>query len=279
MSSNWQSNNFVYQPNLDAYFARIGYTGDRSISAETLRDIQWLHLLAIPFETLDCHIAGRKIDLAPEVVERKLVAEGRGGYCYEHNTLMLYVLKALGFDVVPILARSRWGKPADITAGATHLVLKVNIEGTLWMFDVGWSNLGSAIPLRIETEEEQPTPLETRRILKTDEFYVHQMLSLGKWHDMFVFTLDRSYPLDWEIGSYFVSTHPTSFAVAGVVVSMPTATCRHLLHNKMLTTRYPDGSSEAREIATEAEYLDVLRTVFKIVLPEGTSICPPNTTW
>lgn len=279
MSTNWHSNLFVYSPDLDAYFERIKYTGSREPTDETLKQIQWLHLLAIPFEVLDCHIPGKSIDLTPEVVERKLVKEGRGGYCYEHNTLLLYVLKALGYDVTPILARSRWGKPLDITAGPTHLVLKVNIEGTLWLFDVGWSNLGSAIPLLIETEEEQPTPLETRRILKSDDFYIHQMLSLGKWHDMFVFTLNRSYPVDWEIGSYFVSTHPTSFAVAAIVVSMPTETCRHLLNNKVLTTRYPDGTSESREITTEEEYVQVLRSVFKLTLPEDFQICPPNSTW
>jgi N-hydroxyarylamine O-acetyltransferase len=279
MAVSWHSNLFTYTPDLDAYFKRINYTGPRDVTAEVLKQIQWHHLLAIPFEVLDCHVSGGKIDLTPEVVERKMVLEGRGGYCYEHNTLLLYILKAMGFDVTPILARSRWMKPVDVSAGLTHLVLKVNVEGKLWLFDVGWSNLGSAIPLLIETEEEQPTPLETRRILKTEEFYIHQMYSLGKWHDMFVFTLDRSYPVDWEIGSYFVSTHPTSFAVLAVVVSMPTETCRHLLNNKVLTTRYPDGSSESREIATEQEYIEVLKTVFKLTLPAGFTVCPPNTTW
>ena len=279
MSSNWLSNDFVYEPDLASYFARIKYDGPRTVTAETLRSIQWYHLLAIPFEVLDCHIENRRIDLTPEVVEKKLVLDGRGGYCYEHNTLMLYVLRALGFNVTPILARSRWGKPTDITAGATHLVLNVKIDETLWLFDVGWSNLGSAIPLEIETEKEQITPLETRRIIKTKEYYIHQMLSKGEWYDMFVFTLDKSYPLDWEIGNYFVSTHPTSFAVAGIVVSMPTEKGRYLLHNKVLTTRYPDGSSEIYEISTEEEYLQIIRTMFKITLPEGTRLCPPNCHW
>lgn len=279
MSANWLSNDFTYMPDLDAYFERIKYNGSREPTEDTLKQIQWHHLLEIPFEVLDCHLSGRKIDLAPEVVERKLVKEGRGGYCYEHNTLLWYILQALGYDVTPILGRSRWQKPANITAGPTHLLLKVNIAGKLWMFDVGWSNLGSATPLEIETDREQVTPLENRRIVKTEEFYIHQMWSLDKWHDMFVFTLDRSFPLDWEIGSYFVSTHPTSFAVAAVVVSMPTPTCRYLLNNRVLTTRYPDGTSEARELGTEEEYLHALRTTFKLTLPEGTRICPPNTTW
>jgi N-hydroxyarylamine O-acetyltransferase len=193
----------------------------------------------------------------------------------------LYVLRALGYDVTPILARSRWGKPVEITAGATHLVLKVNINGELWLFDVGWSNLGSATPLLIDSEEIQETPLEKRRILKTDEFYIHQMFSLGKWYDMFTFTLDRSYPLDWEIGSYFVASHPTSFAVNCLLVTMPTPTHRLLLNNKVLTTRYPDGSSDSRTLASQEEHTAVLREVFGLLLSDAQAarLCPPNSSW
>lgn len=205
MSANWLSNLYVFKPDLDKYFERINYTGSRDATAETLKQIQWHHLLAIPFEVLDIHIAAKGlIDITPEVIERKLVREGRGGYCYEHNQLALWVLRALGFEVTPILARSKWQKPVDIVAGSTHLVLQVKIDGKLWLFDAGWSNLGSAIPLQIETDEAQPTYLETRRIIQKDGCYIHQMLFQEKWHDMYSFTLNESFQNDWEIGSYYM---------------------------------------------------------------------------
>lgn len=114
MSVAWHANSFTFIPDVDAYFKRIGYTGSKELCIETLNEIQWRHLLAIPYENLDIHIPGGKIDLTPEVVERKLVTNGRGGYCFEHNTLAMYVLKAIGFDVTPVLARSRSGRKTTI---------------------------------------------------------------------------------------------------------------------------------------------------------------------
>jgi len=282
MSVAWHSNSFVYKPDLDAYFKRIGYTGSRELCIQTLNEIQWLHLLAIPYENLDIHVPGGKIDLTPEVVERKLVTEGRGGYCFEHNTLAMYVLKAMGFDVTPLLARTRWQRDPEFTGAATHLVLKVKLDGVLWLFDVGFSSFGSGAPLLIETEEQQMTQLnETRRIVKTDEFYIHQLLSPrdGQWMDMYVFTLNRSYPVDWEVGSCYCSTHTTCGLLHCIIVAMPTEASRVLLFNKTLTTKYPDGTSESRDIATHAEYLGVLRTVFKLTLSDTFMICPPGMNW
>lgn len=160
-------------------------------------------------------------------------------------------------------------------------MLKVNLDGVLWLFDVGFSSFGSGKPLLIETEEKQLTQLnETRRIVKTDEFYIHQLLSRdGSWIDMYVFTLNRSYPIDWEIGSYYCSTNTTCSLLHCIIVAMPTEVGRVLLLNKTLTTKYPDGTSETRDIATHAEYLDVLRSVFKLTLPANFEICPPSMSW
>ena len=91
------------------------------------------------------------------------------------------------------------------------------------------------------------TPLETRRIVKVENGYIHQMFSQAQWHDIFIFTLGESHPMDWEVGSYWVSTNPDSFCISNLVVSMPTANSRYLLLNKVLTTRFMDGTSESEE--------------------------------
>jgi N-hydroxyarylamine O-acetyltransferase len=158
MSAVWLTKGFQYTPDLDGYFNRIKYFGSREISAQTLKEIQCHHLLAIPFEALDVHLIG-DIDLAPEVLEKKIVGNNRGGYCYENNILAFHVLRTMGFDVTPVAARTRWQKPVEVVMPSTHMVLKVNIDGVLWMFDVGFSSFGSLYPLEIETEREQSTPL------------------------------------------------------------------------------------------------------------------------
>lgn len=275
----WLSNSFTYEPDLDAYFRRINYQKSREVTLQTLQDIQSHHLLAIPFESLDCIVYGKGVDLSPYALEQKLIFGGRGGYCFEHNILLFHVLMALGFDVYTALARLRWNKPVDITSGATHLVLVVKVGSKRYLCDAGWSSFGSFTPLEIETEDEQVTKFETRRILKEEEHYLHQMYSQDKWHDMYVFTLNRAYPMDWLVGSYFMSTHPTSFALSTAVVITFTEQSRLTIVNKTFSTRYADGSAESRDISTEEEYYEVLRNVFKLSLPDDFRIVLPNTVW
>lgn len=80
---------------LDAYFARIGRAGDtdRRPTVEVLRSVHRAHMLGIPFENLE-PLLGSAPSLALPDLERKLVRSERGGYCYEHNTLLAAVLAA-----------------------------------------------------------------------------------------------------------------------------------------------------------------------------------------
>ncbi len=66
---------------LDAYFRRIAYRGERTPTLATLRALQAQHPLAIAFENLDA-LAGWAVRLDADSLQRKLVAAGRGGYCF-----------------------------------------------------------------------------------------------------------------------------------------------------------------------------------------------------
>ena len=97
---------------LDAYRRRIGYAGPLTPTLETLRALQELHPAAIPFEALDV-LTGRGVDISAQAVDAKLIAAGRGGYCYEQNGLFKRVLQAIGFEVEGLIARVNWNSPAD----------------------------------------------------------------------------------------------------------------------------------------------------------------------
>ncbi|MHB8491767.1 MAG: arylamine N-acetyltransferase, partial [Solirubrobacteraceae bacterium] len=71
---------------IDAYLERIGL--DRGAS---LAEIHRAHVGSIPFENLDPH-RGIPVSLQPGDLQRKLVSEGRGGYCFEQNSLFTAVL-------------------------------------------------------------------------------------------------------------------------------------------------------------------------------------------
>ena len=67
----------------------------------------------------------------------KIVTRRRGGFCYELNGAFAWLLSELGYDVTMLsaeVARSAggFGIPFD------HMTLKVDIEGSSWLADVGF---------------------------------------------------------------------------------------------------------------------------------------------
>src|SRR3954469_2241334 len=117
---------------LQAYLARIGLSGRPSLA-----EVHRAHVTSIPFENLDPY-CGTPVSLAIEDLERKLVGNRRGGYCFEQNLLLKAALEALGAEVDMFLARVRLGAPPGTTRPRTHLVLRVNVDGANWHADVGF---------------------------------------------------------------------------------------------------------------------------------------------
>jgi len=112
-----------------AYLERIGLAGD---ARPSLHAIHRAHATAIPFENLDPH-RGIPVSLEQADLERKLVAERRGGYCFEHNLLLASALEHLGLEVEPMLARVRRGAPPGTVRPRSHLVLRVTDDaGRAW---------------------------------------------------------------------------------------------------------------------------------------------------
>lgn len=97
-------------------------------SLDLLRRLQEQHLRCIPFENLDV-VVGRHVSMEPCDVQLKLLQPpaggGRGGYCFEQNTLMMGALQAIGYEVEPLLARVRWNKDAATQTAFTHMALRV----------------------------------------------------------------------------------------------------------------------------------------------------------
>ena len=94
-----------------AYFDRIGYRGPAEPTVETVHALVAAHNRSIPFENLDPLLGIPVADLSAAALTDKLVHRRRGGYCYEHNGLMGYVLEELGFGVERLAGRVVWMNP------------------------------------------------------------------------------------------------------------------------------------------------------------------------
>jgi N-hydroxyarylamine O-acetyltransferase len=264
--------------NLDDYFRRIGHRGDRAPTLSTLHAICEAHVGAIPFENLDV-LLGRGISLSDEAVERKLVVARRGGYCFEHNTLLWRVLSALGFDARLISARVRISRARDFIPARTHVFVRVEVEGQSWLADVGVGGLSPTAALRLEADVEQSTPHEPRRLIREDGRWFHQAKLGDAWADVCEFTLEEMPAIDREVGNWYTSTHPQSHFRDRLMAAraLPDGG-RVTLLNRELTLR-GRTSVKTHTIASPEELLDVLRTHFDLDFPAGTVFECPALDW
>jgi N-hydroxyarylamine O-acetyltransferase len=278
-----------YSPDLEAYFARIGYHGTRAPTVATLHAISLAHVQAIPFEALDV-LLGRGVDLDPLAVERKLVHGGRGGYCFEQNSLLLHVLVALGYEAKPISARVRQGRPRDYTPARTHVFVRVELDGESWLVDVGVGGLSLTSAIRLAVDIEQETAHEPRRLVAEGRWdglaargpegrLFHQARLGGEWVDVCELTLEEMPEIDRVVGNWYTSTHPRSHFKERLVVGRATATGRSVLVNRELVRRRRDGSADKHLIATPEELLQVLSTEFSLHFPADTRFVCPGLEW
>jgi len=200
---------------LAAYLERIGLAGRPSLA-----EIHRAHVASIPFENLDPH-RGRPVSLAPEDLERKLVAERRGGYCFEHNLLLKAALEALGLEVDLVLGRVRWGAPPGSVRPRSHLLLRVRDgDGALWHADVGFGvgTLRDPIPFGPGGPHEQGG--WRFRVVEDGAELVLQVAAGSGWADQYGFVPEVVPLVDIETSNWFTSTHPRSPFVTGVVASI-----------------------------------------------------------
>jgi N-hydroxyarylamine O-acetyltransferase len=263
---------------LDAYFARIGYAGARTPTRPVLDAILGAHVQAIPFENLDI-LLGRGISLARPDIVRKLVHDRRGGYCFEHNGLLLAVLRTLGFHVTPLLARVRWQVPAGAPSPQTHMILRVELDGRPWLADGGFGGIGLTGPIALDTEAEQGVAPERRRLVPQGRHLLQQVRFGDAWSDVYRFTPDEAPAIDFEVGNWFTSTHPQSRFRQNLIVSRAAGDLRLSILNRELTIRRRDGGVEKRLLASPAELLDALARQFDLPFPAGTAFACPALDW
>ncbi|MGH1342695.1 MAG: arylamine N-acetyltransferase family protein [Nannocystales bacterium] len=194
---------------VDAYLERIGYRGSRDPNLAVLHNLCEAHVRAIPFENLDV-LLQRPMPLELVALEDKLVRRRRGGYCFEHHTLLCAVLQTLGYDARILAARARIGASRDEMAAPTHAFVGVDLDGETWLADVGIGRASSSAALRFTLDEEQPTPHEPRRITRFGDDYMHEAKLGDRWEDVAQFSMRPMPRIDREVAHWYTSTHPDS---------------------------------------------------------------------
>jgi N-hydroxyarylamine O-acetyltransferase len=132
--------------NLDGYLSRIQYPGPQRPDLDTLTALHRAHLTAIAYENFDIHLE-RVVGLDIVQIYDKIVRRGRGGWCYEMNSLLAWSLRELGFEVT-MFGAAVGPNTAEDRQHLDHMVLSVTLDEP-WLLDAGFGNAFlEPLPLR-----------------------------------------------------------------------------------------------------------------------------------
>jgi N-hydroxyarylamine O-acetyltransferase len=263
----------VPEIDLDAYLARIGYRGRLEPDLRTLTALHAAHVTAVPFENLDI-LLGRRISLELPALQAKIVEGGRGGYCFELNTLFQGVLDRLGFHATPLAARVRMGMTE--VRPRTHMLLRVELDEGAYLADVGFGGDGLVHPLSFAPGAEVRMAGVVHRLRREEDLWVLTAADMeGDPSDLYAFTLEPQHAVDYEMANHYTSTWPASKFVQTLTAQRAWPEGRAILRNRDLTVR-EGGSVRAQTIRDPEHLLLVLEREFGLSFPAGTRFTRPE---
>jgi len=248
---------------LAAYLRRIGYDGPTRPDLETLHGVVSAHATTVPYETFDVFL-GRPMTTNPDVAYRKIVGEGRGGWCYENNGVLGLALAAMGFDVTRMTADGA-------KAPSTHLTLKVELpDAGSHICDPGLSD-SPLYPFALTGGAfKQNGFVYGVELLEAQRFrFMNHQLGLTPGFE--AGALDEDAMVE---ASLWLQTAPDSPFVHAPIACIHEAdgTVR-VLTGRNLRSVFPDRI-ENRLVDTVDDYLEILRRTFKLDLPEAADLWP-----
>jgi N-hydroxyarylamine O-acetyltransferase len=240
--------------NIDAYLARIGYTGGREPTLDNLRAMHRAHFLSVPFENLDI-ARGVPIVVDDAVNADKIVERRRGGFCLELTGAFARVLRGLGYRVDVI--------GAQVSAPLSHMVAIVHLDER-WIVDVGFGGR-VAEPLRLDERSPQHAGIRTYTVEHDDGAWTVTCEEPGTPTGSYTFVMQpRSFDEFGEVCAW-LQRSPDSRFTHGDIVSLATASGRVTLAEERLIV-VEHGQRTETAIASPDQKAAVLRERFGIIL-------------
>ena len=252
---------------LKSYFKRVGYKGTPSHSLDTLRELHRLHTQAIAFENLNSFF-GIPVKLDMQSLQQKILHEQRGGYCFEQNILFRNVLESLGFSVRGLAARVLWNQPEEAITRRSHMLLMIQFKDENYIADVGFGAMTLTSPMILRSGMVQQTAHEPYRLIQHEEgYYFLQAEVRNAWKTLYRFDLEEQFLIDYDMANWYISNHPKSGFVTGLVAARTATALRYTLNNNVFKVHLLGGEMKSHTISTVPELRIILEDKFLLKLP------------
>ncbi len=244
------------------------YLTDLNVSRETLdiafiNELQSKHIAQYSFNSLSV-VLGQELPVDVESLFNKIVKRRRGGYCFEHNKLVLNVLATLNFDVRVLLAKVIYNREVEVAR--THRVTLLSFAGDNYIVDAGFGHLGARFPVKVELGLVQQQGNEQWRIVQNSkDEYCYQVMKNGEFFTLYTFDLHKYTESDCVLSHYYSHKHPSAAFVNNLVVcrkfSNEIKSLRnaeyHYIINGVTTTTQVTTITQLHNLLTEVYQLDI----------------------
>ena len=245
---------------IEKYLDRFHAPYDKKPSLQQLSDLQYLHMINIPFENLDV-IRRVPIYLNLHSIYDKIVLRNRGGYCYELNGLFHWLLENLGYNASLIAAtvcrpNGQWAKPE------THAAILVQLDEP-YLIDVGF---GDSTFLPIPLNGSPQTDVSGTYAVQPSGNGLFDLIRSrnGESHTLYRFSTNVKQLTDFHEGCVFNQVSPESTFTHTDIVTIATPKGRITLQDQKLTV-INNGVKSATSIS-ELDLEKVLSDSFGIKL-------------
>ena len=207
---------------IPAFLKRIGLDENTKIehTLEFLKLIQYSCVTHIPYENIDI-INGVPLNLDFDYLFEKIVVKSRGGYCFELNALLSFMLKEMGFKVSNYLAR--FLRDANGIPVRHHRVVAVDLNNKIYICDIGIGSKAPKNPLELK-EGLLQTQFGEEYVFEKDDVlgFVLWEYYKGKKQKYVSFTLDKQLEVDFILPSFYCEKHPNSKFNKALMIAIKT---------------------------------------------------------
>lgn len=244
------------------------YLADLGIDAnlnpkELINQLQSRHIAKYSFNSLSV-VLKQDISLDLEIIFKKIVTQGMGGYCFEHNKLVFDVLQDLGLNVRILMARVVYNQ--DIDSPRTHRLTLLTLNNEQYIVDCGFGHFGARQPIKLELGMEQNLGDACYRIIQNERGeYCYQIIKDDEFFTLFTFDLGQYNESDCLLGHFYSHKYPTAGFVNNLVVCRKEYDHIRSLRNHEFH-RIQGANTEVVTIDTAAQLTEILEEEYSLNL-------------
>ena len=250
--------------NAQLFLKRIGMDASTGIEFNKafLDSVQYHAVTSIAYENLDL-IDKKPLSLEPMDVFKKIVIDGRGGYCFELNGLLSWFFKELGFEVKDYFARFLRGE--EQIPMRRHRIMSVKCENELYICDIGVGQIAPRHPLKLVENEVQTQFGESYKFTKDENLgWILWDLHNDEWRKYISFTEETQYEIDFVPTSYYCEASPYSNLNKTAIIAIKTHDGRKTINDGDYKVFKGDELMYIEENISDERFCKLLKSEFNI---------------